>query len=99
MVRIDHYGLKEVEIVTGRYQNGRLAVQLVCHGEGYATVSVNLPMEPLGHDEFVFKTYSENEGLYEELLRTGVIEWTGRTADTRTLGPLPVCRLTPSFAA
>lgn len=94
MVRIDHYGLKEVEIHTGRYQNGRLAVQLVSQGEGYATVSVNLPMESVGHDEFVFKTYSENEGLYEALLQAGVIEWTGRTAGTRTLGPLPICRLT-----
>ena len=94
MVRIDHYGLKEVEIHTDRYQNGRLAVQLVSQGEDYATVSVNLPMEQVCRDEFVFKTYSENEGLYEELLRSGAIEWTGRTADTRTLGPLPICRLT-----
>lgn len=96
MVRIDHYGLREVEIITDRYQNGRLAVQLVSQGEDYATVSVNLPMEQIGRDEFVFKTYSENEGLYEELLRAGAIEWTGRTAGDRTLGPLPVCRLTQS---
>jgi hypothetical protein len=93
MVRIDHYGLKEVEIQTDRYQNGRLAVELLQNGEDYASVSVNLPMEKIGHDEFVFKTYSENEGLYEALLRPGVIEWTGRTAGDKTLGPLPVCRL------
>jgi hypothetical protein len=99
MVRIDHYGLREVEIITDRYGNGRLAVQLVENGEGYATVSVNLPMEHIGRDEFVFKTYSENEGLYEALLRAGVIEWTGRVAGTRTLGPLPICRLTKSAAS
>lgn len=96
MVCIDHYGLREVEIDTGRYPNGRLAVQLLSRGEDYATVSVNLPMERLSPDEFVFKTYSENEGLFEELLRVGAIEWTGRTAGNAAIGPLPVCRLTPS---
>lgn len=94
MVRIDHYGLREVHIITDRYQNGRLAVQLLHNGEDYATVSVNLPTEQLSPDEFVFKTYSENEGLFEELLRVGAIEWTGRTAGSDTIGPLPVCRLT-----
>lgn len=96
MVRIDHFGLREVEIITDRYQNGRLAVQLLERGDDYATVSVNLPMEQIGADEFVFKTYSENEGLFDELLRVGAIEWTGRTAGDATVGPLPVCRLTPS---
>lgn len=96
MVRIDHYGLREVEIDTGRYENGRLAVQLLSGGEDYATVSINLPIERLTPDEVVFKTYSENEGLFEELLRVGAIEWTGRTAGDATIGPLPVCRLTPS---
>jgi hypothetical protein len=92
MVRIDHYGLREVDIRTDRYPNGRLAVQLLQNGEDYATLSVNLPMESIGRDEFIFKTYSENEGLYEELLRAGVIEWTGRTAGDDTIGPLPICR-------
>ena len=90
MVHIDHFGLKEVEIELGRYQNGRLAVQLIENGEDYATVSVNLPFEEIGPDEFAFKTYSENEGLYEELIRSGEIEFTGR--QTNTMG-LPICRI------
>lgn len=98
MVRIDHLGLREVQIETGRYQNGRLAVQLLCDGEDYATISVNLPGAPISPDEFVFKTYSENEGLFEELRRVGAIEWTGRTAGNTTIGPLPICRLAQAVA-
>ena len=90
MVHIDHFGPKEVEIELGRYENGRLAVQLVENGDDYATVSVNFPFEVIGPDEFAFKTYSENEGLYEELIRSGEIESTGR--QTNTMG-LPICRI------
>ena len=82
---------RDVAIETGRYPNDRLAVQLVEGGDDFATVSVNLPEEAVGPNEFAFKNYSENEGLLEELLRAKVIELTGRV--TRSM-LLPICRLT-----
>jgi hypothetical protein len=82
---------RDVYIETGRYPNDRLAVQLIEGGDDFATVSVNLPDEAIGLNEFAFKTYSENEGLFEELLRVNVIELTGRV--TRSM-LLPICRLT-----
>jgi hypothetical protein len=84
-------GSRDVDIETGRYANERLAVQLVENGEDFATVSVNLPDEAIGPNEFAFKNYSENEGLLEELLQANVIEVTGRV--TRSM-LLPICRLT-----
>lgn len=79
-----------VSVRTDRYVHGGLAVELYCEdGEPYATVSINVPGVPLPADEFVFKTYSENEGLLEAMLAAGVVELAGRDTD---LGP--VCRLT-----
>jgi hypothetical protein len=76
---------------TGRYRHGgNLALQLVDAdtGEEYATLSINKAGLDLAGDEFLFKTYSENEGLLKEMLRVGAVEFTGRQTD---LGP--VCRL------
>lgn len=76
---------------TGHYRHGgNLAVQLVDAdtGEDYATLSINRHGRALPGDEFLFKAYSENEGLLEEMLRVGAVEFTGRWTD---LGP--VCRM------
>ena len=84
-------GTRDIDIEIGRYLNERLSVQLTENGEDFATVSVNLPDEAIGPNEFAFKNYSENEGLLEELRRAKVIELTGRV--TRSM-LLPICRLT-----
>src|SRR5436190_9246155 len=86
-----------VVVLTERYMHGgRLAVQLVeqATGEFVATVSVNVPDVRLADDEFVFKTYSENEGIIEQLLAAGFVQMTGRDAD---IGP--ICRLLKSGGA
>jgi len=57
-------------------------------GEPFAVASVNVDGLDLRADEFVFKTYSENEGLLEAMLGAGIIEPTGRFA-----GMGPICRL------
>jgi hypothetical protein len=81
-VRTDHYA-----------HGGGLAVELYCEdGEPYATVSINVPGVPLSADEFVFKTYSENEGLLEAMLDAGVVELAGRS-----VGLEPICRLRPTI--
>ena len=82
-----------VSIHTERYSfGGGLAVQLIGRCEEYATVSVNAGSR-LADDEFVFKTYSENEGLLEGLLAAGVVETTERFVELGFAGPQPICRL------
>jgi hypothetical protein len=76
---------------TGRYRNDRLAVKLIADGQDYAMLSVNIPETELGPDEFLFKTYSENEGLLEAMLSAGVVAVV--STKITAAGPLPVCRL------
>lgn len=94
IVTLTHFGRPvTVAVETARYANGnRLAVQLIDAADGspYATVSVNVEGVALADDEFVFKTYSENEGLLEEMIAAGVVAPTGRMA---AIGP--ICRLMP----
>lgn len=89
---LNHFGAtRNLSIRTERYvHGGGLAVELfdVEAREPYAMVSVNVPGVVLADDEFVFKTYSENEGLLEAMLESDVVELTGRHAD---IGP--ICRL------
>jgi hypothetical protein len=91
-VTLTHFGRQvTVSVHAERYHHGGgLAVQLMEDGEDYATLSVNVAGVPLKDDEFVAKTYSENEGLLEGLLAAGVVERTGRWAE---IGP--ICRLLP----
>jgi hypothetical protein len=95
-VRITHCGKPlTVAILLDRYAHGgRQVVQLVDARDlsDYATLSVN-PLASLADDEFVFKTYSENEGLLEELVAAGVVETTGRFVNCGFAGPQPICRL------
>lgn len=85
-----HQGLIE----TGRYQyGGGMAVKLISDGEDYAMLSVNIPSADLAADEFLFKTYSENDGLLKAMLAAGVIAVIG--TEHTAAGPMPVCRLLP----
>src|SRR5437763_1944588 len=81
---------RPVSVVTDEYTHGGgLAVHLVCEdGEPYATVSVNVEGVRLAADEFVFKTYSENEGLIQAMLAAGAVAITGRICSVG-----PICRL------
>jgi hypothetical protein len=71
-MEFSHYGKKyEGKLEFSRYQNGNLAVQLnLDDGEPYATLSVNTGLT-LADNEFVAKTYSENEGLVEQFIESG----------------------------
>lgn len=94
---ITHMGIPVVvSIRTDRYLNGGgLAVELIDPKDGmdYATVSMNMWGISLADDEFVFKTYTENEGLLEALLAAHVVETTGRFVDVGFAGRQPICRL------
>jgi len=90
------------EMIVTTYFNDRLAVVLCFtrdfdevsrsdYEESALVLSVNVPESPLRDDEFFVKTYSENEGVMEQLIEHGIIEFTGRyEASARQF---PICRL------
>jgi len=88
------YGPHSLFVQTDRYTfGGGLVVDLIDEtGEPYARVSINFGSR-LADDEFVFKTYSENDGLLEAMLAAGVVETTGRFVAVGMAGDQPICRL------
>ena len=69
--------LKSGWIETDRYANGNLRVQLNTAEEPYATLSTNIAGVWLEKDCFIAKNYSENEGLNEQFIKSGLFEDTG----------------------
>ena len=69
--------LKAGWIETDRYANGNLRVQLNTAEEPYATLSTNVAGIALDKDCFIAKTYSENAGLCEQFIESGLFEETG----------------------
>jgi hypothetical protein len=93
MITIQHHGPQRVKIITGRYcDDNQLYVTLDQNGELYADLSVCLVGVPLDDDEFVFKTYGENQGLYQAMIDAEKIRMV--RIINHSLGDLPVCRLT-----
>lgn len=67
------YGDYELTAAVRSYAvNKRLAVSLLCREDGYwepyATLTVNLPEEPLRPNEAFVKCFAENQGLMEFVL-------------------------------
>jgi hypothetical protein len=80
-----------VEFLT--YESGRAAITLVdLNGEIAIIASSNLPHIPLGPKEAFIKDYSENEGILSALVKAGIVERTGRKADSGFVS-LPVVRI------
>ena len=92
-MEFSHFGNKyEGGLEFGRYGNGNLAVQLnLDNGEPYATLSVNTGLA-LADNEFVAKTYSENEGLVEQFVEKGHFIPV-RDAQVGFAGSQPIMRL------
>lgn len=66
-----------------KYGNGRPAIELVTQdGEPFCVATVNIPCVALEKDEVIIKNYSENVGVLPALIEAGVIENTGKTAQT-----------------
>jgi hypothetical protein len=94
---------EKVEVVARRYENGRIALHLASHDNGYpellATVTVNLPHFPCGPDEVYVNSWSDNEGMLLWLAEQRIVEFppTGFAETGHILAPR--CRLTPQFLA
>lgn len=96
-MRIKGYDVKAVK---KQYYDGSLALVLICKEDGqtYAKASVNLDSEKhkLKKDEVIIKTYSENEGILDVLLKHKIVKKTGRSVSLLTLGgeiQLPVIKV------
>lgn len=94
---IHHPEPKIVTLCTARYVLGPLAVELWHEGEPYTVLSICLPELSLADDEFAFKTYSENQSLYQQLLEHGIIQCL--RFESSSIGSVPICRLTEQVDA
>ncbi|MCA9047089.1 MAG: hypothetical protein KDA89_00075 [Planctomycetaceae bacterium] len=91
---IHHPEPKVVTLCTEQYVLGPLAVELWHEGELYTVLSICLPELTLADDEFAFKTYAENQSLYQQLLEQNVIEFV--RFEFASIGGVPICRLSRS---
>lgn len=66
----------------GRYDNGRVALQLADAetGEPIAKATINIPEIEIAEDEAFIKNWSENEGMLEALVGAGIVERTVMSA-------------------
>lgn len=69
-----NFANSKCSIKIGRYYNDNTSIQLYDTEDGMpvATASVNVK-EKLLPEEVIIKDYSENEGIYNALLKAGVI--------------------------
>lgn len=67
-----------------KYTNGRRAIQLIDYEDGspIACLTVNLPNNNLEPDEFFVKTWSENEEIAKDCLKSGMFIDTGKRVST-----------------
>ena len=63
------------KLLLSKYSNGRTTVIFINpdDGEEEAIATINLPNIELKKDEVIIKDYSENEGMYESMLKLGYI--------------------------
>ncbi len=85
------------EVLTGctsKYENGRNAYYLLSEdGAPYSVLSVNVPERSLPAGYFWAKNWSENEELYKEFIKLGLIEETGKVQPSGYV-LIPECLLT-----
>jgi hypothetical protein len=63
------------EVQIRQYKNDRVALELIDAEDGMsvATASVNIPEASLKDDEILIKSWSENEGMTNVLIKAGII--------------------------
>lgn len=77
------------------YSNLRKAILLIDANnpeEVVAVATVNIPFFNIREDEVVIKNYSENEGIFDVLIKAGIISDTMRRIQTGFV-TCPICKL------
>jgi len=64
----------------GQYENGRTSISLMDIDDGcpVARATSNIPHAELEENETLIKDYSENEGMLNSLIETGLVKYTGK---------------------
>jgi hypothetical protein len=104
LVKLIQFRKWNCELVRSEYRNnGRTALELVaaaddCYegiykGEPIATCTINIPEADLEPNEVIIKDYSENAGMLDALVESGVVEPTGKLVQSGFI-TAPVCILT-----
>ena len=78
-------------VVLSRYSGGNICLKLIdANGIPFANSSVHSRL-PLDDNEVIIKSYAENEGMFEALLKAGIVE----LVDTMETGLVTVhlCRV------
>lgn len=76
-----HWQKYQLEVVRGRYDNGRIAVVLMRGlGSRYGALSTNMPNIPLEADEFIVPAWDLPAELLELVLATDEFQDTGKLA-------------------
>jgi hypothetical protein len=78
----------------GTYPNDRNAIELINskNGEPILVATINVPEILINEDEVIIKNYSENEGVFEALIKAKIIGNPIRTIQTRFI-TAPICKL------
>lgn len=82
-------------ISIGEYANGRKAISIAdVDGFPMATATSNIPEwdAQLEEDDVIMKTYSENEGIMEDLIAQGVIS-EPHAEGSNGFANFPICKL------
>ena len=74
MTKTVNFHGEELTPVIGQYANGQTSIQLIDqNGYEFLTASVAHDIA-IGTDQVIIKNYSENEGILEALIQSGIIE-------------------------
>lgn len=76
----------------GTYPNGRVAIRLVSSDGPFGVATVNIPDAELAPNEVCIKSYSENEGMLDALVKARVVAKPHRTVQSGYV-VIPVCKL------
>lgn len=85
------------QLLRGEYVYGGTAIMARTEdGEPAFVLSVYLDGRPLGQGLFWAKTWGENDGILEELVRRGIVREVGTTAETGFV-EATMCELTEEY--
>ena len=84
---------KSLRVQYSKYGNGQNAILLdyASNGQSYKVASVAID-QPLQSDEVAIKNYSENEGILETLLESGIIATPHRFISSGFV-QIPICKM------
>lgn len=87
-------GEYKLSLSFAKYQNGQTAIKMFDMEDGfpYATATVCVEDDLLKEDEVAIKNYSENAGILESLIDSGIVDYPHAFIQSQHI-KIPVCKL------